>query len=93
MITQFFNKSAFAMPATGSYGTAARGMFSGPASVSTDAALLKDINVTETTRVQLRADFSNLFNQVNFSNPVAQLANPDSDRSPEREAAAPCNWV
>ncbi len=75
-IAQFFNKSAFAMPATGRYGTAARGMFSGPANVSTDAALLKDVNVTEAARVQLRVDFTNLFNQVNFNNPVAQLANP-----------------
>jgi hypothetical protein len=64
------------MPAIGSYGTAARGMFSGPGFQSTDAALLKDFNVAETARFQLRAEFSNLFNQVNFSNPIAQLANP-----------------
>jgi hypothetical protein len=76
MVQEFFNKGAFSLPAIGRYGTAARGMFSGPAFQSTDAALLKDFNVTETARFQLRAEFSNLFNQVNFSNPIAQIANP-----------------
>ena len=76
MIQEFFNKGAFSLPAIDRYGTAARGMFSGPGFRSTDAALLKDINVTETARFQLRAEFSNLLNQVNFSNPIAQIANP-----------------
>ena len=76
MIQQFFNTGASSLPAVGRYGTAARGMFSGPAFSSTDAALLKDFKVTETARFQLRAEFSNLLNQVNFSNPIAQLANP-----------------
>ncbi|MEX2262942.1 MAG: TonB-dependent receptor [Bryobacteraceae bacterium] len=75
MIQQFFNRSAFALPGVGRYGTAARGMFSGPALVNTDLAILKDIPVTEGTRVQLRGEFANLFNQVNFNNPVANLAN------------------
>ena len=46
-------------------------MFSGPALVTTDLAILKDIMVREGYRFQLRAEFANAFNQVNFSNPVA----------------------
>ncbi|HUQ91039.1 MAG TPA: TonB-dependent receptor [Bryobacteraceae bacterium] len=76
MIAQFFNRSAFAMPATGRYGTAARNMFSGPGLATVDSAFLKDIAVSERMRFQFRAEFSNLFNRANFSNPIAQLANP-----------------
>jgi hypothetical protein len=70
------NGNIFAMPGIGRYGTAARNMFSGPGLATVDSALLKDIAVTEATRFQLRAEFSNLFNRVNFNNPIAQLANP-----------------
>jgi len=74
MITTFFNKEAFATPAIGTYGSAGRNIFSGPALVSTDLAILKDIRVRESHRFQFRAEFFNLFNQVNFDNPVANLA-------------------
>ena len=76
MLSQFFNRGAFALPAIGRYGTAARNMFSGPGLASVDSAFLKDIAFSEKTRFQLRAEFSNLFNRANFSNPIAQLANP-----------------
>jgi len=76
MITRFFNTGAFALPALGRYGTAARGILSGPANVTTDFAVLKDFVVAEEMRFQFRAEMFNLFNQVNFSNPIAQLANP-----------------
>ena len=74
MITQFFNTGAFATPAIGTYGSAGRNIFSGPALMSTDMAILKDIRVRENQRFQFRAEFFNLFNQVNFNNPVATLS-------------------
>ncbi|MBK9169892.1 MAG: TonB-dependent receptor [Bryobacterales bacterium] len=80
MIGEFFNRSAFALPAIGTYGTAARGMFSGPAFVNTDFAILKDIAVTESARFQLRGEFTNLLNQVNFNNPVASVVNAQYGR-------------
>ena len=43
--------------------------------VTTDLAILKDIMVREGYRFQLRAEFTNAFNQVNFNNPVASIAN------------------
>ena len=75
MVANFFNRGAFVLPQLGRYGTAGRGVFSGPALVSTDFAVLKDIRAMERQRLQFRAEFFNLFNQVNFSNPVATLAN------------------
>jgi hypothetical protein len=75
MVANFFNRSAFSLPELGRYGAAGRGIFSGPAAVSTDLAVLKDVVVRESHRFQFRAEFFNIFNQVNLSNPVASLAN------------------
>lgn len=76
MINRFFETGAFRLPDIGTYGNAPRGAFSGPANVSTDLAVLKDVNLTESLRIQLRGEFFNVFNQVNFGNPIAMLANP-----------------
>jgi hypothetical protein len=76
MINNFFNTGAFRLPDIGTYGNSPRGAFSGPANLVTDVAILKDVNVTEATRIQLRGEFFNVFNQVNFANPIASMANP-----------------
>ena len=75
MINRFFETGAFRLPDLGAYGNAPRGGFSGPANVSTDLAILKDVNLTETMRIQFRGEFFNVFNQVNFSNPIGSIAN------------------
>jgi hypothetical protein len=46
-------------------------MFSGPAQVNTDLALLKDFTINE--QIRFRAEAFNAFNQVNFSNPRNSL--------------------
>jgi hypothetical protein len=72
MIQQFFNTSAFVRPANlprGIYGNAGRNLISGPATVSTDLALMKDFMVREPLRIQVRGEFFNAFNQVNFAAP------------------------
>jgi hypothetical protein len=75
MIQNFFNTAAFAQPPDGSVGTSGRSILPGPANVNTDLAILKDIRVTEGTRVQFRAELLNAFNQVNFGSPVTTLNN------------------
>ena len=75
MVAQYFTRTALVLPDPGKYGTAGRGILSGPGQVTTDMAILKDILVREGYRFQLRAEFSNAFNQVNFNNPVTTLSN------------------
>jgi hypothetical protein len=75
MINKFFETGAFSLPAIGTYGNSPRGAFSGPANVNTDLAILKDVNVSEAMRLQFRAEFFNIFNQVNFGNPIGSIAN------------------
>ncbi len=53
----------------GHYGTAGRGILSGPAMANTDFSILKDFGFKEHYRLQFRAEFFNAFNQVNFNNP------------------------
>jgi hypothetical protein len=71
-IARFFNPDAFvpvgALP-RGIYGSAGRNILSGPANVSTDAAVLKDFALREPFKFQIRGELFNAFNQVNFSDP------------------------
>jgi hypothetical protein len=80
MITEFFNKGAFATPGPGGVGTSGRGILSGPANVNTDLAVLKDVRITERINFQFRAEFFNLFNQVNFGNPTTSLSSGNFGR-------------
>ncbi len=73
MAARFFNTAAFVPVATlprGIYGNAGRNIISGPALNSTDFTLMKDISITEKLRTQIRGEFFNAFNQVNFNAPT-----------------------
>jgi hypothetical protein len=78
------NYSGFAsdcMPGTRHYGNMGRNSLSGPTFKQWDLALYKDTALTERLTMQLRADFFNLLNHPNFSNPVlpAFIADPASN--------------
>jgi len=77
MIERFFNTDVFEFPKEGTYGTGGRNVLSGPASSTSDFAILKDFAVTESHKVQFRAEFSNAFNQVNFSDPENYMTSGD----------------
>jgi hypothetical protein len=77
-IAEFFNTAAFAkVPSGVPYGNAGRNVLIGPNAVTWNAAAMKDFALPgrEGMRLQLRTDFFNLFNQVNFSNPNLTLTN------------------
>jgi Carboxypeptidase regulatory-like domain len=78
MVAMFFNTAAFvplnSVP-RGIYGNASRGIISGPALVNTDLAILRYFDLkSDRLRLQMRAEFFNAFNQVNFFNPNTSLA-------------------
>ena len=76
-IQQFFNTAAF-VPVNqvprGIYGDVGRNILSGPASVNSDIAVLKQVALREPLKLELRGEFFNAFNQVNFSNPNATVS-------------------
>jgi hypothetical protein len=74
-ITRFFNTDAYvpiAQLPLGIYGNGGRNVISGPAANRTNLAAMKDFRIREPLKVQLRGEFFNAFNQVNFSNPDQQ---------------------
>jgi hypothetical protein len=65
-ISQWFSASSFASAPVGTFGTAARNLLRGPGINNFDFQLFKDTNITETTRLELRMEFYNLFNHEQF---------------------------
>jgi hypothetical protein len=64
-----YDSSPFAMPAAFTFGSAGRNILRGPKFVQTDLAFAKTIGLSAHTRVQLRAEIFNVFNNVNYGNP------------------------
>jgi len=77
MIAGYFNTAAFvplnSIP-RGTYGNATRGLIYGLGDSTSDLALIRHVNVGPGLRVQLRGEFFNVFNQVNFNNPNTNLS-------------------
>jgi hypothetical protein len=56
-------------PEPGTAGTLGAGIFTNPGEVHFDMSVIKRTQVTEKINVEFRADFFNLFNNVNFAGP------------------------
>jgi Carboxypeptidase regulatory-like domain len=70
----YFLPTSFTSGPLGSFGDANRSFFSGPGIVNTDFALMKRIPVTESMSFMIRAEFFNIFNHTQFSNPVGNFS-------------------
>jgi hypothetical protein len=65
----YFLPDAFASGQLGRFGTANRQFFHGPGIVNTDFGLMKATRITESTTLEFRAEFFNIFNHTQFNNP------------------------
>jgi len=65
----WLNASAFAVPALGTFGNCGARNFHGPGLQNVDLSLFKSFPVTESTKLEFRAESFNLFNHANFTNP------------------------
>lgn len=74
----FSGFSSDCVPGTRHYGNLGRNSLTGPTFKQWDIAIYKDTALTERFTMQLRADFFNILNHPNFSNPVlpAFIADP-----------------
>lgn len=66
---RWFNPSAFALPAYGTFGNAGRNLLDGPGLASMNIALHKIFSITEQTSLQFRAEGFNVLNRTNFNQP------------------------
>jgi hypothetical protein len=75
-INQWFNPSAFAVPAPFNYGNSARNMLFGPGFFSWDAAVFKHTQLTERVSLEFRAESFNVLNHPNFGLPASNISVP-----------------
>jgi len=67
--TRWFNPAAFAVNPLGTFGTVGTGALYGPHLYVWNMGFLKNTRITERVNIQFRAEFFNIFNQVNFALP------------------------
>jgi Carboxypeptidase regulatory-like domain/TonB dependent receptor len=65
----WMNPCAFTVPATGTFGNAARGSISGPGLINLDISAQKYFAFTERQRVEFRVEFFNTLNHPNLGTP------------------------
>ncbi len=78
-IAQYFNTAAFAQVPVGTanpYGNTSRNSLIGPGIVNTDFSAFKNFPIAHESQLQFRAEFFNLFNNVNLFNPNGVLTSP-----------------
>jgi hypothetical protein len=83
MVANYFNTAAFVPLSNvprGIYGDAPRGLIYGPGDVNTDLAVMRYVALGAGVRLQLRGEFFNVFNQVNFGNPNTTLSSSSFGR-------------
>ena len=56
-----------------SYGSSGRNAYRGPDRVNIDLSIAKTTNITERTKLEIRADFFNAFNHAEFQNPNTSI--------------------
>jgi hypothetical protein len=80
MITRFFDTSRFVANGPGTFGNSGRNILRGPRYFNTDFSALKNTKISERISLQLRSEFFNLFNNVNFNAPNTTLTSQNFGR-------------
>jgi hypothetical protein len=70
----YFFPDAFASQTYATFGTANRRFFHGPGFLNTDFGLQKNTRITESTSLEFRAEFFNIFNHAQFENPSGNFS-------------------
>jgi hypothetical protein len=78
--TTWFDPSAFAQPAAGTFGSVGRNTFSGPGLFNLDASLFRKFTITERVRAELRVESFNFTNTPKFNNPNGDITSPNFGR-------------
>jgi hypothetical protein len=74
LVQEYFNPAVFVPNAVGTFGNSGRNILRDPGFFTTDFGVVKDTRITERARIQFRAEFFNLFNNVNFGRPDNSIA-------------------
>ncbi|MBL8229239.1 MAG: TonB-dependent receptor [Bryobacterales bacterium] len=66
---RWFDATAFAAPAAGTFGSAAKGVIKGPSSETVNVGLAKEFSIRERARLRLEITGTNFFNHPNYGVP------------------------
>ena len=75
-VAQFFNVSAFSIPASGTFGTAGRNIIIGPGTRQLNAQLSRDMHIGRNRTLTLEAVATNVLNAVNFATVETSVNSP-----------------
>ena len=75
MIQRYFDTSAFALPALGTFGNSSRNYLYGPGLINFDAGAFKGFQFAEKKKLEFRWEIFNALNKPNFGNPVNGFQN------------------
>ena len=70
----FLNRNSFALPTIGTFGNIGKNSLTGPNLIGWDMGIFKNFPFRERYKIQFRAEFFNIFNRANFTNPTASLS-------------------
>ena len=74
-LQKYFNTSCFTPASgTGDFGTAGRNILRGPDQRNLDFSIMKFFSLRAEKKLEVRTEFFNIFNTVNFANPVNALS-------------------
>jgi hypothetical protein len=79
-VARYFDTTAFALPALGTFGTAGRNTLVGPGLANLDMGLFKEFRINESKRFELRWEVFNSLNHPNFGNPNATFSSTNFGR-------------
>ncbi len=88
-----FDTTWFVTALAGRTGTSGRNQYYGPGLHNHDLAIAKNFPLGEEAHFQFRADFFNLFNQVNFANPISDLNNANFGKITQTLGSAVSNSI
>jgi len=80
LIARYFSPAAFQAAPSGAVGSAGRNILNGPGTQNWDMSVFRAFPLRERHRMEFRAEFFNVLNQVSLGNPVAVLSNPNIGR-------------
>ncbi len=76
----WFNPTVFSRPTPGTFGNAGRNLILGPGFMNWDVGIRKNFRVSETSRIQFRAELFNFPNHPNWNNPNVDPTSGDFGR-------------
>ena len=78
--SNWLNPASFVNPAAGQFGSVKKGSFVGPQYIDWDAGLSRNFHLYESMNLQFRAEYFNVLNHTNLSDPGVSLASASFGR-------------